>query len=297
MKQKRVLLFVIMFLFLAACGTNEEEATPTPETAVAPESDIDTDGEEATTEVTSDDTEVETTADEERVTVRFAVYDWEQGRYEELAESFEEANPGIAIELVSLNETLELGSFGGGGWPEDADVRLASAADVISNINLQGASRQGIILDLTPFFENDGRISQDDFYPQALESFQWEGGLWAMPTELNYSLIFYDKDAFDTANVPYPEAGWTWDDFLAAAQALTVRDGDEVTQWGFVEQFPSPLDIVQGIAGPIVNEEAEPPTIRLEETAVQDAVAWYTDLFLVHEVSPILEEPEPKDTS
>jgi ABC-type glycerol-3-phosphate transport system substrate-binding protein len=229
--------------------------------------------------------------DTEAVTIYFATYDREMAHYRELAESFTRANPDVRVELVSINETLGLASLGSSVWPEDANVRLASAADVISHVNLREAVQQRVVLDLTPFLQQDGRIDPDDFYPGTLDAFRWDGGLWALPTNANFSLIFFNKDAFDSANLAYPQPGWTWDDFLVTAQTLTRREGAEVTQWGFVERESAALEIVQGLAGSIIDETANPPVVRVADTAVQDAVIWYTDLFLRHEVSPLPPSP------
>lgn len=285
-KKKRMFSWVILVLFVAAC-TQEGEATPTANTAV-PASN-------STTEATTNN--LSTTADGEQETLLFAVYDWEMGRYEELAKSFSLANPGIHVELVSINETLGLESFGGSDWPEDANIRLASAADVISHDNMREAAQQGVLLDLTPFFERDNHISTDDFYPEMLNALRWDGGLWALPTSANFSLIFFNKDAFDAANITYPQPGWSWDDFLIIAQALTIREGDQVTQWGYVERESAAAQIVQGLAGTLVDETVAPPEVRLVDTAVQDAVTWYTDLFLRHEVAPLPASSDSNSTT
>jgi ABC-type glycerol-3-phosphate transport system substrate-binding protein len=235
--------------------------------------------------------------DAEPVTILFAAYDWEMARYKELAESFTAANPDVRVELVSINDTLGLASLGSSDWPEDGNARLASAADVISHVNLREAVQQKVVLDLTPFLQQDGRIDPNDFYPGTLDAFRWDGGLWALPTNAALSLIFFNKDAFDAAHLAYPQPGWTWDDFLVAAQALTRREGGEVTQWGFVERESAALEIVQALAGPIVDETVNPAVARLADTAVQDAVIWYTDLFLRHEVSPLPPSPGSDDLS
>ena len=44
-----------------------------------------------------------------------------------------------------------------------------------------------------------------------------------LPQNLSSLVVYYNRDLFDAAGVPYPEAGWTWDDFLAAAKALDDR--------------------------------------------------------------------------
>ncbi|MCI0725269.1 MAG: extracellular solute-binding protein, partial [Chloroflexi bacterium] len=220
-----------------------------------------------------------------RKTIRFAVYDFEQGRYQGLIEAFEEDNPEIEIKLVSIDEVLGMGPVGR-EWPDDATLKLAAAADVLNTGVTHEATRQGLLLDLTSLIEQDSNFNAADFYPGVLEQYQWDGGAWALPTTVNYELIFFDKDAFDEAGVAYPEAGWSWDDFLTTAKALTKREGDEVTRWGFVEPFPNPLSFIQGRAGPLFDPDADPPTARLDDPAVVEAVQWYANLSLTEEVSP-----------
>ncbi len=38
----------------------------------------------------------------------------------------------------------------------------------------------------------------------------------SVPTYFQIGLIAYKPAAFDVAGLPYPQPGWTWDDFLAA---------------------------------------------------------------------------------
>ena len=104
--------------------------------------------------------------------------------------------------------------------------------------------------------------------------------------QTGYQLIFFNKDAFDAAGLDYPEAGWTWDDALAMAQELTIRDGDEVTQWGFVEPNSNPAGFVELYAGRFYDGSSDPPTFDLEDPAVAEAVAWYTDLVTEYEAAP-----------
>src|SRR5262249_13550804 len=44
--------------------------------------------------------------------------------------------------------------------------------------------------------------------------------------------LYYNRDLFDKAHVAYPNNNWTWQDFLTAAQKLTVHQGNDTTQWG-----------------------------------------------------------------
>ncbi len=222
---------------------------------------------------------------DEQVILRFAVEDWHQAGYQELIKTFEESNPGIKIQLVSVEEILNLGPAYG-GWPENAWVRLASAADVIRMQPPQEAVQAGLIRDLAPFIEADPSFQLDDFYPNALATCQWEGGIWCLPAGVDLDFIFFAKDAFDEAGVPYPEPGWTWDDFLVTAIALTKREGDEVERWGFVPRPFTHQAFVESQVGPLLGTTSYPPTPRFDRPEVIDAVRWYTDLYLSHRVVP-----------
>jgi multiple sugar transport system substrate-binding protein len=217
----------------------------------------------------------------------FAVSNMDRGRYDNLIDAFEADNPGVHISTVSIEGTLGVGrGMGNSEWPEDAYLLLAANADVIAAPATREAVQQGALLDLTHLFESDSNLASDAFYPGLLESVQWDGGIWSLPVEATYPLIYFDKEKFDAAGLDYPQPGWTWDDFLTTAQALTIGDGDAVSQWGFVELFFDPVTFVQSKAGLLFDPATGPPAAKLDSAAVVDAVRWYTDLFLTHKVAP-----------
>jgi multiple sugar transport system substrate-binding protein len=257
---------LVVALLLTACKSNDRpetpEVSPVPETAEAPQVEV------------------------ERTTVLFAVYDWEMSRYDDLIGAFEDTNPELRVQLVSINEVLDLDPTSS-QWPDDAWTRLASSADVI---NLQGGD-QGVFRDLTPLIQADPTFQPEDFYPGALESQQREGGMWALPTLVHFDLIFFDKDAFDEAGEPYPEPGWTWDDFAATARALTLRQGDEVLRWGFVQPWSYHLTFIEVRVESLVDQSTDPPTPRLDQPEVIEAARWYADLYLTEKVAPYLPPP------
>lgn len=278
--QKQWLL--IFILLLVACSRSDETATPISDGGDSDSGDSD-DGDNETAVSTEPDT----------ITLRMIVFDWEIGNYRTLIKTFEADNPGIKIKMVSLEETLGFDSNGFGQWPENATEQLLTAADIMSTNSIgtvNGSS--GLLLDLRPLIEADSTFDRNDFYPNALENFEFNGGVWALPTELNFTLIFYNKDAFDAVNLDYPQPGWSWDDLLTAAQATTVREGDEVVQWGLVQSSRNPVEFIRPRAGILVDNTTDPPTPQFERPEVAETLQWYRDLFLLHEVAPVLEEPE-----
>ena len=70
-----------------------------------------------------------------------------------------------------------------------------------------------------------GTLDFDDFWPRLLGAYNYAGTQYGLPADLDLQLIYYNKNLFDAAGVPYPEAGWTWDDYLATALELTSGEG------------------------------------------------------------------------
>lgn len=47
-----------------------------------------------------------------------------------------------------------------------------------------------------------------------------DGLVYSLPVDLSIWGVFYNKQIFDDAGVPYPEGSWTWDDYIATAEQL-----------------------------------------------------------------------------
>jgi multiple sugar transport system substrate-binding protein len=272
MNKKPICAILLIATLLAAC---KSLAPPTP----VDERSVKT------------DTVVERTQDSDTITLRFAIYSWLQGQYDGLIQAFEAANPDVRIKTVSIEQTLG-DDAKAATLPADAFVWLASAADVIALPANRDAVLQNALLELTPYIESDPNIAPEDFYPTLLQGVQWDGGIWSLPTGANYNMLNYNKELFDAAGVAYPQPGWTWGDFLAAAKALSIRQGDKVAQWGFVQPTFDPIAFIQSRAGLLFDSEAQPPTAKLNSPAVAEAVQWYADLFLLHQVAPY---PSPQE--
>jgi ABC-type glycerol-3-phosphate transport system substrate-binding protein len=263
---------LLMLLLLAACSRGKVAET-----------------------VVTNPTETSVTDPTDAITLRIITQDWQLSSYRTLAEIFEAENPDIAIKIVSYEETLGLGSAGRIP-PDDAAERLVSAADLIPTDVLGTINfASGLLLDLGPLIETDTAFDEADFYPNALDYFKSDGGVWGLPGSLHFELIFYNKDAFDAASYSYPQAGWSWDDLLAAAQATTLRENNEVVQWGLVHSRLNPQLFVRPRTGPLIDITTDPPTVHFDRPEVASALQWYVDLFLLHEVAPNLEEPEPDE--
>lgn len=234
----------------------------------------------------------------ERTTITFACYDYELSSYRDLARQFEETQPGVGVQVVSIDEILGPDT-GGELQPGDAALRVMSAADTARWFVTPQESQQGLFRDLSPFIERDATFQPDDYFPGLLEAFHWQGSTWSLPAGGELSLIFFDQEAFDETSEPYPEPGWSWADFLHKAQALTRREGDEVSRYGYVPALGVSLleAYLADHDAPLEDTAADPPTPLLDSPAVVRGVQWYVDLVRGYQVAPGFSSEEASSQS
>jgi ABC-type glycerol-3-phosphate transport system substrate-binding protein len=142
-------------------------------------------------------------------------------------EAFEAQNPGVdvVVEYVA-NTPISSPAAGMDSYLEDMQT-FVEQGDVLyvgTNSIAPEATRSGLFLDLSPLTNGDPSLNVNDFYPQVWLSFQWDGGVWALPVTTSVTGLTYDPDAFDAAGLAYPSTAWTIDDLANAARALAVRD-------------------------------------------------------------------------
>ncbi|MGF1475973.1 MAG: ABC transporter substrate-binding protein [Geminicoccaceae bacterium] len=85
---------------------------------------------------------------------------------------------------------------------------------------------------LEPYFEQAGPEFTDQIRPFAREAALYQGQSYVIPFNVSTPVMYYNKDHFEAAGLDPEAPPATWDELLEAAKALTVRQGDEVTQWG-----------------------------------------------------------------
>ncbi|MCL4869812.1 MAG: extracellular solute-binding protein [Anaerolineae bacterium] len=209
--------------------------------------------------------------------ITLAVADTNLAGYRPLIEQFEAQHSHIHVNLVAESGIVSSDE-------PDRIVALAAAADVFA-YSLTIQENQQYLLDLRPLLNADPAFDTNDFLPGLLDG---SDSLWSLPVAASYPLLFFDKTAFDMAGLAYPEPGWTLDEFLTTARALTRWEGDEVGQWGYVP-FQVQLLLATQLATPLV-VDGEP---RLTDPDVAASLQWLADLFTLHQVSPWLENYKP----
>lgn len=79
---------------------------------------------------------------------------------------------------------------------------------------------KGMFENLEPYAAADG-YDFDQMGANNVELSRVNGNLYAFPYVQSVWLLYYNKDLFDAAGLPYPTDDMTWDEFRETAKALS----------------------------------------------------------------------------
>ena len=79
----------------------------------------------------------------------------------------------------------------------------------------------GKTLNLSPYMARD-HVSTSEYYSSLLSPFSCKNGeVFGLPKDWNSLGVFYNKQMFQAAGIPFPTANWTWSDMQNDAKKLT----------------------------------------------------------------------------
>ena len=217
MKSKKFSLFTLVLLLsllLSACGGGSQATeAPGAEVTEAPGAEMTeepggTGGEEAA----SGDCPLPV---EEGATITFSGWgdETEQQVYRDSIDRFSSICPGVTVNYTPIPDQFQ--------DKMKAQMAGGTAPDVfyVDDQLMTAFAPTGQLLPLNDYLSQAG-ASRDDFIPQAMEIFEQDGSVYALPKDWGTLGLVYLPDAFAEAGVEEPTADWTWEDMRAAAQAI-----------------------------------------------------------------------------
>lgn len=137
-----------------------------------------------------------------------------------LIESFRREHPHVQVKLLSF-PTLDF-------WES---IRMCSEMGLHADLVFV-SDRQYAELESTDAFHDLQPMLQDSLplmYPCLVEAFRQQQSLKAVPITFSTVYLAYNPDLFDRYEVDHPSPHWVKEDFMRAAQKLTVdTDGDGI---------------------------------------------------------------------
>jgi len=168
------------------------------------------------------------------VTLKFAVWDYAKApEYKEMIDAFEAENPHIKVEPLDMPAT---------GYNDKLTIMLASgdATDVIALKDMpsySNYSQKKQIISLNDYIAKD-KVDLKS-YQGITDAIKVNGNLYALPYRSDFWALYYNKDLFDKANVPYPTNDMTWSQFRETAKKMTSGSGNSQVYGAYVHTWKS----------------------------------------------------------
>ena len=211
--------------------------------------------------------------------------------YQTLKEVYERQNPRYTLDLIHADTEIEkLLTLIAAGTPADVFWNRVRTSQILIR-------REGSLADVLPLMKRD-KLTQDDFWPSAVKAYTYKGGYYGLPTSASSNALYYNKEHFRQAGLPFPEelekqGRWNWDTLLETSRKLSGPEpGGGKKRFGFLRPTGLVLTVQymwQNGGTPFSDDRSQ---CLLTSNECVGALQFLTDLVLKHQVSPGPTEPD-----
>ena len=152
---------------------------------------------------------------------------------------------------------------------------------MILNEDFNSLASLGALKNLDQIIKSDDDFDVDKFYQNTLEIGKYQGNQYALPYEVNPTLMFVNKTLLEKEGVSLPENDWTLDDFYNICKQIT-KDTDNdgiIDQYGYYNY--TWLDAIYAGGINIFNESGT--SCDLNNSKVKEAVQFIEKINLLNQ--------------
>jgi multiple sugar transport system substrate-binding protein len=231
------------------------------------------------------------------ITLKWSVWDKDLTvYYKPLVDAYQSKNPNVKIELVDLGSAdysnVLLIQLSGG-----ADLDVVAVKDIPGYANLVKQNR----LESLNSYIKSANINTG-LYGGTVEQISVGNEVYALPFRSDFWVVFYNKDLFDAAGVPYPSNDMTLDQYDAIARGVTRGSGASKTYGAHYHTWRSAVSlfgildgkhtIVDGnydFLAPIYNRVLKQQTdgIVMDYATIKTSSAHYSGLFFNNQIAMV----------
>jgi len=229
--------------------------------------------------------------------------------YRTLIGSFKRDEPDINVQLIEASDRddllARLSTSLAGGAPPDL---------FLMNYRFYGQfAARGVLEPLEPYVEESDEFDLDDFYPQAVDAFRWDGQVTCLPQNISSLVVYFNRDLFRRYGVAPPRNGMRWIEFVFKARQMTRDEqGQEVR--GADPDNPMPNTVTPAVyglgveptiirlapfiwsnGGDVVDDEERPTRFTFDTPEAKQAIQSFFDLRGAEGVVPSDQEVEAED--
>jgi multiple sugar transport system substrate-binding protein len=226
--------------------------------------------------------------------------------YRTLLRAYAKSQPDQTIQLVEAGDRKDLlarlSTSIAGGEPPDL---------FLMNYRFYGQfAVKDAIEPLDERIAGSDTVDPADYYPVAMDAFKWQGHQLCLPQNVSSLAVYYNRTLFEKHGVALPKPGWTWNDLLTTATAMT-RDANGGVIRGTESEGAAQRPAVHGLGiepsiirlapfvwsngGEIVDDPVRPTRLTLDGPAAREALKNLVDLRLAYGVVPTDQEVEAED--
>lgn len=230
----------------------------------------------------------------------------ELAAYRTLLAAYEKTRPDADLQLIEASDRKDLlarlATSVAGGAPPDL---------FLMNYRFYGQfAAKDIIEPLDARLTASAALDPGDYYPVAMDAFRWQGRQLCLPQNVSSLAVYYNRTLFEKHGVALPRPGWTWNEMVGTAQAMT-RDAAGRVVRGSESDGGAAVPAVRGVGvepsiirlapfvwshgGEIVDDPARPTRLTLDTPAAREALKNLVDLHLAYGVVPTDQEVESED--
>ena len=216
----------------------------------------------------------------------------EQTLYKNIIAAFMQTNPNIKVTQIHIPGAGEYGQklfpmIAAGNAPDDIRTGTQFFPDMFY---------QKAILDLSPYFKASPELLDSKQYFTALYNiYQMDGKYYGTVLGPTVTLMYYNVDVFNKAQLDPPSDAWTYDDFVNAAKKLTTQSGGRTTQFGG-DSTLSPYTFWESMiwskGGEVFDQMRSPTKCLLDQPPAVATFAWMQDMVWKEKVTPTAAEAQ-----
>ena len=218
----------------------------------------------------------------------FGVDSMEERLFVKAVDGFLAEHPDVRVEAVRIPYMQNLQQFINAAQAGEAPdlIRLSSTElGKVGDVSVEGFPLlEDLRAHLTP-------MQKARYLRPALAGMSYGASLYALPASQSCMTLLYNRDIFDAAGHPYPNAEWQTEDLLQAATALTNDDVAGIAlpiKWSY--WF---IPFIAAAGGRLFDAEGNPV---LDSAGAAAAMHWVLDLERVHGVTGAINSIEAMST-
>jgi multiple sugar transport system substrate-binding protein len=164
-------------------------------------------------------------------------------------------------------------------------IAAGTAADVfnLGDGDVGWYEAKGALVDLAPFAQRS-HFSFSQYVPATLILGHVGSHQYSLPKDYSSLAIYYNKDMFKAAGLPFPSNTWTWDDFRRDAIKLT-KNG--VYGAWLPGDWPRAVDaVVRAFGGRLDSPDGKRVQGYMDSATTARAIEFWINLFSKDKISP-----------